>query len=118
MDGRILYIFICAFGLSKQTDVCDLVPLFEIMMDSRRQPDPFIDRVGEAAHAGPRTPSDGSGSIYLSKVEASVLYQQLLRDESLITKTTSKVANPSSFTTSTASVATSIPLAGYFFKWG
>ena len=36
--GRQDSIFTCAFGLSKQTDICDLVPLFEITRDSRRQP--------------------------------------------------------------------------------
>ena len=110
--GRQDSIFTCAFGLSKQTDICDLVPLFEIMRDSRRQPDPLIELAKQ--HRAPH--AERWIREYLSKVEASVLYQQLLRDESLIPKLLQKL--PSSFTTTSASVATSIPLAGYLVKWG
>ena len=110
--GRQDSIFTCAFGLSKQTDICDLVPLFEIMRDSRRQPDPLIELAKQ--HGAPH--AERWIREYLSKVEASVLYQQLLRDESLIPKLIQKL--PSSFTTSTASVATSIPVLGSLVKYG
>ena len=53
---------------------------------------------------------------YLSKVEALVLYQQLLRDESLIPKLLQKL--PSSLTTSAASFATGLPIVGPWFEYG
>ena len=105
-------IFICAFGLAKHTDVCDLIPLFEIIRDSWRQPDLLIELVKQ--HGAPH--AERWIREYLSKVEASALYQQLLRDESLIPQLIRKL--PSSVTTSTVSVATSIPLVGSLFKYG
>ena len=105
-------IFICAFGLAKHTDVCDLIPLFEIIRDSWRQPDLLIELAKQ--HGAPH--AERWIRKYLSKVEASALYQQLLHNESLIPKLIRKL--PSSVATSTVSVATSIPLVGSLFKYG
>ena len=103
-------VFTCAFGLKKHTEICDLIPLFQIMRDSPRQPDPLIKLAKQ--HGAPH--AERWIREYLSKVEASILYQQLLRDESLIPQLLQKL--PSSITTTSGSVANAIPFGGQKFK--
>ena len=99
--GQQDYIFTCAFGLEEHmhTDICDLIPLFEIMRDSQRQPDPLIELAKQ--HGAPH--AQRWIREYLTKAQASLLYQQLLHDKSLIPQLIQKL--PSTFTTTAGSLA-------------
>ena len=107
-------IFTCAFGLSKPTTTCDLIPLLEALRESR-QGAPY-DALIELAEEERAPHAERWIREHLTKLEAAVLNCQLRLDRSLIPGLIARLPSPE--TSAVTGFASKIPLFGSVYGWG